>query len=366
VQPSGAKLWRWDYRYAAKRKTMSFGPYPEVGLAAARDACIDARRILRTGDDPMEMRKADKRERLIQAGNSFQSAAESWFSIWSKGRSEQHRFQVWRRLETDVFPSLGPKPVSSITAPEIVRVVQAIEKRGVLDLAYRQFQKVSQILRHSVVLGWVERNVAAEVRPADFLPPKKAKNHARVSAKELPGLLRGIEAYQGTPVTRLAMKIMALTFVRTSELREAPWSEVDLDRARWEIPADRMKMPSPHIIPLSRQAVEAFRVLKIVTGAGQYVFPGDRDRTKCMSNNTILKALERMGYKGMMTGHGFRGVASTQLHEMGYDHDHIELQLAHMERDEVSAAYNYAQYLQPRAEMMQAWADFLDECLHNP
>jgi integrase len=186
-------------------------------------------------------------------------------------------------------------------------------------------------------------------------------NYARIDAKELPNLLRAIEVYRGAPVTRFAIKLIALTFVRTSELIGARWSEFDLEGGRWDIPADRMKMRTPHIVPLSKQAIEALELLRTVTGESDWLFPGDRNAKKPMSNNTILKALERMGYKGRMTGHGFRGLASTILHERGYAHDHIELQLAHAARNAVSAAYNHALYLEPRAKMMQDWADFLEQ-----
>lgn len=185
-------------------------------------------------------------------------------------------------------------------------------------------------------------------------------NYARIDAKDLHGLLREIEIYRGTHVTRLAMKLMALTFVRTSELIGAKWSEFDLEANRWDIPADRMKMRTPHIVPLARQSLEVLNLLQGLTGHSEWLFPGDRDVTKPMSNNTILKALERMGYKGTMTGHGFRGLASTVLHEQGYTHDHIELQLAHAPRNAVSAAYNHALYVEPRAKMMQGWADYLE------
>lgn len=179
------------------------------------------------------------------------------------------------------------------------------------------------------------------------------RNHARVDAKELPALLRCIEIYQGTPVTRLAMKLMAHTFVRTSELIGAQWEEFDVENRRWDIPAERMKMRTPHIVPLSSQAIEVIEMLRMRTGNGTLLFPGDRDTKKPISNNTILKALERMGYKHRMTGHGFRGIASTILHEQGFEHEHIELQLAHSPRNAVSAAYNHPLYLEPRAKMMQ-------------
>ena len=198
------------------------------------------------------------------------------------------------------------------------------------------------------------------IRPSDILKATRKVNYARIDARELPALLRSIEVYQGTPVTRLAMKLLALTFVRTSELIGAKWSEFDLENARWDIPASRMKMRTPHIVPLARQTLDVLDMLHGLSGHTEWPFPGDRTTLKPISNNTILKALERMGYKGRMTGHGFRGLASTILHEQGYNHEHIELQLAHAPRNAVSAAYNHALYLQPRAELMQDWADYLE------
>ena len=209
------------------------------------------------------------------------------------------------------------------------------------------------------------RNPASDIKPSDVLASRKAGNYARISAKELPELLRHIDGYAGAAVTRLAMKLMALTFVRTSELIGARWAEFDLEARRWDIPASRMKMKTPHIVPLSTQAVNVLQTLQLVSGRASLLFPGERDHEKSMSNNTILGALDRMGYKGRMTGHGFRGVASTILHERGFEHAHIELQLAHMERNEVSAAYNYATYLEPRGKMMQWWADYLGNLMRG-
>ena len=241
-------------------------------------------------------------------------------------------------------------------------MVQTISKRGALDIAKRALQTSGQVFRYAVAHGLTQRNPASDIKPSDVLASRKAGNYARISAKELPELLRHIDGYAGAAVTRLAMKLMALTFVRTSELIGARWAEFDLEARRWDIPASRMKMKTPHIVPLSTQAVNVLQTLQLVSGRGTLLFPGERDHEKSMSNNTILGALDRMGYKGRMTGHGFRGVASTLLHEMGFDHAHIELQLAHQERNEVSAAYNHATYIQQRTKMMQHWADYLDSC----
>jgi integrase len=223
-------------------------------------------------------------------------------------------------------------------------------------------QTSSQVFRYAIAHGLATRNPATDIKPGDVLASRQKQNLARIESRELPGLLRHIEAYRGASITRLAMKLMAMTFVRTTELIGARWEEFDLTSGRWDIPAERMKMKMPHIVPLSAQAVNLLKTLHLITGHSALLFPGERDHEKSMSNNTILKALERMGYKGRMTGHGFRGVASTLLHEMGYDHAHIELQLAHQERDQVSAAYNHATYLKQRSKLMQDWSDYLDSC----
>jgi integrase len=240
-------------------------------------------------------------------------------------------------------------------------MVKSIEGRGVGDLARRALETTGQIFRFGIAHGYTKRNPASEIKPSDILRPTKKNNLARIDAKDLPGLLRAIEVYQGSHVTRLAIKLMALTFVRTTELIGAKWEEFDMEARRWNLPAERMKMDTPHIVPLAAQAIEVLEMLRTLTGDSEFLFPGDRTPEKTMSNNTILMALKRMGYQGRMTGHGFRGLASTILHEKGYEHEHIELQLAHAPRNAVSAAYNHALYLEPRAKMMQDWADFLEQ-----
>jgi len=360
VQPSGSKLWRWAYRFDGKQKLMALGSYPDTSLAQARDAVDTARKQLAAGIDPMAQRKADKVARLLAVENSFASVAKRWYDDWKAARSDNHVAYVWRRLEADVFPAIGTRPVSEIEAPELVAMTKNTAKRGALDIAKRNLQTCGQVFRYAIAHDLTKRNPAAEIKPADILPSRKKTNYARIDTRELPELLRKIDMYQGSATTRAAIKLMALTFVRTSELIGARWAEFDLKAGRWDIPAERMKMRTPHIVPLSTQAIELLRTLHTLTGHAPLLFPGERDHEKPMSNNTILMALERMGYKGRMTGHGFRGVASTVLHEQGYEHAHIELQLAHQERDQVSASYNHATYLPQRARMMQQWADFLD------
>jgi integrase len=357
VTPSGGKIWRWTYRYEGRAKLMTFGGYPDVSLSLARERHAAARKLLATGTDPMAERKADK----AAAENSFQSVASLWLTHWQDGKSPRHVDYVKRRMDADILPCLGARPVAAIEAPELVAMTKAIEERGARDIAKRALETTGQVFRFAIAHGYATRNPASEIRPSDILKSARKVNYARVDARELPELLRAIEVYQGTHVTRLALKLMALTFVRTSELIGAKWAEFDLEAARWDIPAERMKMRTPHIVPLARQTLDVLETLRTLTGEREWLFPGDRNAKKPMSNNTILKALERMGYKGRMTGHGFRGLASTILHEQGFNHEHIELQLAHAPRNAVSAAYNHALYLEPRARMMQQWADYLEQ-----
>lgn len=357
VTPPGGKLWRWKYRFEGREKLMTFGSYPDVPLSLARERHAEARKLLATGTDPMAERKAEK----AAAEDSFQSVARVWLEHWQDGKSPRHAAYVKRRMEADILPCLGARPIAVIEAPELVAMTKAIEQRGARDIAKRALETTGQVFRYAIAHGYARRNPATEIRPGDILKSNRKVNYARVDARELPSLLRAVEVYQGTHVTRLALKLMALTFVRTSEMIGAKWAEFDLEAARWDIPAERMKMRTPHIVPLSRQALDVLITLQTLTGKSEWLFPGDRDAKKAMSNNTILKALERMGYKGRMTGHGFRGLASTILHEQGYNHEHIELQLAHAPRNAVSAAYNHALYLEPRTRMMQEWADFLEQ-----
>jgi integrase len=357
VTTPGGKLWRWKYRFDGREKLMSFGSYPDLSISLAREQHAEARKLLATGADPMAERKAEK----AAAESSFQSIARIWLEHWRDGKSPRHAEYVKRRMESDILPCLGARSIAAIEAPELVAMTKAIEQRGARDIAKRALETTGQVFRYAIAHGFARRNPASEIRPSDILKSTRKVNYARVDARELPNLLRSIEVYQGTHVTRLALKLMALTFVRTSELIGAKWAEFDLEAARWDIPAERMKMRTPHIVPLAKEALDVLDTLKTLTGKSEWLFPGDRNAKKPMSNNTILKALERMGYKGRMTGHGFRGLASTILHEQGHSHEHIELQLAHAPRNAVSAAYNHALYLEPRARMMQDWADFLEQ-----
>jgi integrase len=365
VKPTGGKLWRWNYRHKGTQKTMSFGQYPDVPLAEARERLGVARRLLAAGLDPMEQRKIVKTASMVADAESFQTVALLWMEHWKVEKSKQHVDATRRRLEANVYPVLGARPIAEIEAPEIVTMVKGIEARGVGDLAKRALETTGQIFRYGIAHGHCKRNPAGDIKPADVLRPTRKVNLARVDVAELLALLRAIEVYRGKVVTRLAMKLMALTFVRTSELIGARWDEFDMEARRWNIPKERMKMKSPHIVPLATQTIELLELLRTVTGGGELLFPGDVYPKKPMSNNTILLALKRMNYKDRMTGHGFRGLASTVLHEQGLPHEHIELQLAHAPRNATSAAYNHALYLQPRSAMMQHWANYLEQTLRG-
>jgi integrase len=353
VMPNGGRYWRFDYQFNGKYKTLALGTYPDVPLARARERHQDARRLLADGIDPGAVKQA--------VSQDFEAVARAWLAHWRPGRSERYVAYVIGRLEADVFPEIGSRPASEITAVEFRNVAQKIERRGAFEMARRLLQNCGQIMRFGVANDLVQRNPVADVRPADILKPRKKRNYPRVTARELPDLLRAIDSYAGGEHTRLALQLMALTFVRTSELIGARWPEFDLKGSRWDIPAERMKMKTPHTVALSIQAKAILERLKALSLDREFVFPGDLNPHKSMSNNTLLFALYRMGYRSRMTGHGFRGVASTLLHEQGWPHEHIELQLAHQERNAVSASYNHAMYLEPRARMMQAWADRLDQ-----
>jgi integrase len=363
ISPSGGKSWRWRYYADDKQKLLTLGMYPDVSLAKARELRDEARREKNTGRDPMQERKTVKLVRQIAAENSFAAVAEAWFEFWKPTKSPRHAEYVIKRLRADVFPEIGGRPISAIQTTEVVAMTKKIAARGALDIAKRCFQTCGQIFRYAGVHGLTSSNPLAEIKPSDFLTQRTKENFARLDANELPGLLRQIEAYQGAAITRLAMKLMALTFVRTSELIGARWEEFDFEANQWRIPAARMKMRSEHIVPLAPQALDVLKTLRLISGHSKLLFPGERDHEKPMSNNTILGALKRMGYKGQMTGHGFRGIASTVLHEHDFPHEHIELQLAHMERKSASSAYNHAKYLVQRRDMMNYWGTFLDQCL---
>lgn len=366
VNPAGGKWWRWKYRFGGKEKRLSLGVYPDVSLKAEREKRDAARQQLAAGIDPGQARRAEK---LAQAGaESFEAVAREWHAKFSPGWVASHGDRILKRLEKDLFPWLGRRPIADIKAPELLAVLRRIESRGAQETAHRAMQNCGQVFRYAVATGRAERDPTGDLRGA--LPAPKEKHHASIiEPKRIGELLRAIDTYEGFFATKCALRLAPLVFVRPGELRKAQWPEIDLDKAEWRIPAERMKMREQHIVPLSRQAVAILQELEPLTnraipakpGAPRYVFPGAQSRERPMSENAVLAALRRMGYtKDEMTGHGFRSMASTLLHEQGWNHQVIERQLAHAERNAVSAAYNFAEHLPERRKMMQAWAEYLD------
>lgn len=360
VAPSGGKWWRFKYRFGGKEKRISLGVYPDVGLKDARARRGDARKLLADGIDPGAHRKATKAMQAERASNSFEAVAREWFVKNSAEWVESHSDKIIRRLERDVFPWIGGRPIHEITAKELLTVLRRIEDRGAIETAHRAHQNCGQVFRYAVVTGRAERDPSGDLRGA--LTPWKPKHYVTLTdPKAIGDLLRAIDGYHGNFITKCALRLAPLLFVRPGELRRAEWSEINLDKGEWRIPAEKMKARVKHIVPLSPQAVSILRELHPLTERAQWVFPGVRTNDEPMSENTINAALRRLGYgKEEMTGHGFRGMASTILHEQGWLTDVIERQLAHSERNSVKAAYNHAEHLPERRRMMQAWADYLD------
>lgn len=360
VQPSGGKLWRYDYRFNGTRKTLAIGCYPIVGLAAARDELNKARVKLAAGTDPSGAKRALKDAKKARDENGFEAIAREWFAKFSKDWAETHSEKVIRRLERDVFPWIGALPIGSIEPADVLRVLRRIESRGKLETAHRALQNCGQVFRYGVATGRASRDPTADLRGA--LSPWKPKHYAAIKEPAAVGeLLRAIDGFSGTFPTACALKLAPMLFVRPGELRQAEWSEIDFEKAEWRIPAAKMKARVIHIVPLAEQALSIIRELQPLTGHGRYLFPSTRTGRKPMSENTLNAALRRLGYsKEQMTAHGFRAMASTLLNERGYNRDWIERQLAHGERDQVRAAYNYAEHLPERRKMMREWSDYLD------
>lgn len=356
---AAGKYWRFDYRFAGKRKTLALGVYPDSTLAKARERRDLARRQLADDIDPGLQRKAARATSLDRAANSLEVIAREWHGKQLPTWSDGHGDRILRRLEADVFPWIGARPIAELTAPEVLSTLRRIEARGAIETAHRAHQNVSQVFRYAIATGRAERDPCPDLRGA--LPPAKPQHHASITEPKAVGeLLRATAGYQGTLVAKSALRIAPLVFVRPGELRHAEWAEFNLAGGEWRIPAERMKMRAPHIVPLSTQALVVLHELFVLTGTGRYVFPGARTNGRPMSENTVNAALRRLGYStDQMTGHGFRSMASTLLNEAGWNRDAIERQLAHADRDEIRAAYNYAEHLPERRKMMQAWADYL-------
>ena len=360
VHPNGSKYWRLKYRFGGKEKLLALGVYPEVSLAEARQRRDDARKLLSSGADPSETKKAAKAAGAEKVSNSFEVIAREWHSKQSKKWAPDHSKRTLRRLELDVFPWLGGKPVADITAPDLLTAIRRVESRGKIETAHRTLQTCGQVLRYAVVTGRATDDVSAALRGA--LEPVKGGHFAAVTdPKDVAPLLRAFDDYSGSFVTKCALRLAPLVFVRPGELRKAKWSDVDLENAEWRYIVT--KTNTPHIVPLSRQAVEILTELKALTGNGEFVFPGARTNGRPMSDNAILAAMRRMNIgKDEMTGHGFRAMARTILDEvLGVRPDFIEHQLAHAVKDPNGRAYNRTAHLEERRKMMQLWADYLDK-----
>lgn len=356
VCANGSKLWRLKYRFSGREKLLSLGAYPDVGLKRARDAREEARKLLASGADPSSRRKLQK---LAQT-NTFEGVAREWISLQERTLSQSTLTRERSRLERFIYPHLGTRPIAQITPSELLTVLKRIELRGTNDSAHRTRSICSRVFRYAVATARAERDCTADLRGA-LQPVTEGHFAAITDPAKIGELLRAIDGYVGQPSTAFALRLAPYVFVRPGELRQATWSEFNLDAGEWRIPGERTKAGEPHLVPLSRQALVLLRGLQPLTGHGQYLFPSIRSAARPISDNTINAALRRLGYSGEeMTGHGFRSMASTALNEQGWHPDLIELQLAHAERDKVRGAYNRAQRLAERRQMMQAWADCLD------
>ena len=360
VHSNGGKYWRMDYRFAGKQKTLALGVYPAVTLVDARERREKARKLLANDIDPGSAKKAQKAAGLALAENSFEIVGREWLIKFSKNWKESHIRTITGRLENDVYPWLGTRPIGEINAPELLTVLRRIESRGALSTAHTVNAICGQIFRYAIATGRAQRDPSADLKGA--LPPHRIRHLAALTDPVKIGkLMRDIDGYSGTLIVRSAFRLAPMVFLRPIELSKAEWAEIDLDKAEWRIPAGKMKMKALHIVPLPTQAVAILRELHPLTGAGKHVFPNARTSTQPMAGNTILAAIRSMGYTSAeMTAHGFRHMASTLLNEQGFNADAIERQLAH-KASGVRATYNAAEYLPERRRMMQQWTDYLDK-----
>jgi integrase len=359
VMPSGARYWRMKYRHAGREKRLALGVFPEVSLARARDRRDAAREALQAGRDPGAERRAEKVRRVIAVGSTFEAVSTEWMASQRK-KLAPATFAKSQWLLDQVMPWLGARPIGEIEPPELLAALKRIEARGANETAHRTKDKCGQVFRYAIAHGMATRDPSADLRGA-LAPIVRTSRAAITEPAKVGALLRALDGYGGQHVTRCALRLAPLLFVRPGELRAMEWAELDLDAAEWRIPAHRMKMREAHVVPLALQAMVILRELQPLTGRGRYCFPSLRAAAAPMSENTINAALRALGYdKVTMTGHGFRAMASTCLNELGWQPDVIERQLAHAERNKVRAAYNRAAYMAERQRMMQAWADYLE------
>ncbi|EOJ5478346.1 tyrosine-type recombinase/integrase [Escherichia coli] len=357
IKRDGSKGWRFRFRFAGKARLMSFGSYELVSLAEAREKRDTARKQVANGIDPVEERKAQKLAQKLSTENSFESVSREWHAAKADRWTIAYREEIIKTFEQDVFPFIGKRPISEIKPLELLEVLKRIEKRGALEKTRKVRQRCGEVFRYAIITGRAEYNPAPDLAIALAIP--KQKHHPFLSAEELPHFVRDLESYTGSIITKNATKILMMTGVRTQEMRFATWSEIDLIKGIWEIPAERMKMRRPHIVPLSSQVIELFKQLQPITSDYPYVFIGRNDRRKPISKESVNQVIESLGYKGRTTGHGFRHTLSTILHEMGFESAWIEIQLAHVDKNTIRGTYNHALYLDKRKYMMQKYSDFL-------
>jgi len=358
VHPNGSRYWRMAYRFGGKQKLLALGVYPGVSLASARSARDIAKRSLLDGEDPGAIRRQEKQFEKGQPEKYFRHMALSWLENYAARWSAVHRGRVLASFEADIFPALGNLEIEEITPPMVLDVVRAVEARGALDVASRILQRISAVFRYAIQTGRVTHNPAADMR--GVLKTRKVIHRHALSRADLPEFFTRLVDYDGEPVTKLALLLVVLTFVRTGELRGARWDEFDLSSLEWRLPASRMKMKAAHVVHLSSQAVVVLDALRSYTGNQSLLFPSRLSPERPFSENTMLFALYRMGYHGQATTHGFRALASTILNESGFKPDVIERQLAHVERNKVRAAYHRSEYLDDRRRMMEWWGDYLE------
>ena len=357
IEPNGSKSWRFRYRFAGKPKMISLGVYPMITLADARSRRDDARKLVAEGKNPSEVRKEQKIALQTESDSAFEKIATEWHQMKSAKWSVGYASDIMEAFQNDIFPYVGTRPVGEIKPLELLNVLRKIEKRGALEKMRKVRQRCSEVFRYAIATGRAEFNPAADLSSA--LNVHQSNHFPFLKANEIPDFLRALNGYTGSRLVLIATKLLMITGVRTIELRAALWSEFDLDNAIWEIPAERMKMRRSHLVPLSTQALDLLNELKMMTGKYSYVFPGRNDPNKPMSEASINQVIKRIGYGGKLTGHGFRHSLSTILHEKGYDSAWIEIQLAHIDKNNIRGTYNHAQYIDKRRDMMQWYSDYI-------
>lgn len=359
VKPGGAKLWRYRYRIAGKENLYAIGDYPTITLSEARKARDEARELIKKGLHPAHARQNERLLKIAANNDTFKAIAEEWIEKKRRGWAPYYLKQIEHGMKADIYPRIGRLPIRAVTPADVLAILDRASRRGAETVAINLRQWCSAVFRYAVATLRADHDPAAPLRGAIIRPPV---NHSKpLSREDIADFLKRLDGYGGNRTTAIALRLLLLTFVRTVEMRKAEWNEFNFDQSEWRIPAAKMKMRRMHIVPLARSTVDLLRELQQITGAGRWLFPNTRRPHDVMSATTVNRALEYMGYaSGAVTGHDFRATASTRLHEMGFRSEFIELQLAHVERNRVKAAYNHADYLPERRQMVQAWADWLD------